>query len=76
MKPNHDITQTLMAVTVNGELLHLPTGATVADAAQARGVQPPFAAAVNMSFVPRPLHGQTPLGEGDVVELISPITGG
>jgi sulfur carrier protein ThiS len=29
-----------------------------------------------MSFVPRPLHGQTPLGEGDVVELISPITGG
>ena len=76
MKPDHDIAHKLMAITVNGEVLRLPAGATVADAAQARGVQPPFAAAVNMSFVPRPLHGQTPLGEGDVVELISPITGG
>jgi len=76
MKPDHNIAHKLMAITVNGEVLRLPAGATVADAAQARGVQPPFAAAVNMSFVPRPLHGQTPLGEGDVVELISPITGG
>ncbi len=76
MKPDHNIAHKLMAITVNGEVLRLPAGATVADAAQARGVQPPFAAAVNTSFVPRPLHGQTPLGEGDVVELISPITGG
>jgi sulfur carrier protein len=76
MKPDHNIAHKLMAITVNGEVLRLPAGATVADAAQARGVQPPFAAAVNMSFVPRPLHGQTLLGEGDVVELISPITGG
>ncbi|MEN9760530.1 MAG: sulfur carrier protein ThiS [Pseudomonadota bacterium] len=76
MKPDHNIAHKLMAITVNGEVLRLPAGATVADAAQARGVQPPFAAAVNMSFVPRPLHGQTLLDEGDVVELISPITGG
>lgn len=76
MNTVHDITQELITVTVNGEALRLPAGATVTDAARARGVQPPFAAAINLSFVPRPLHSQTFLDNGDTVELISPITGG
>jgi sulfur carrier protein len=76
MNSDHDITHTLMTVTVNGDALQLPAGATVMDAARALGVAPPFAAAVNLSFVPRTLHGETRLTDGDTIELISPIAGG
>ena len=52
----------------------VPAG--LADAVAASGVQPPFAAAVNLQFVPRTRYAQTPLQAGDQVELISPVTGG
>ena len=63
-------------ITLNGQTLVLPAGATLADAAQASGVQPPFAAAINLQFVPRAQYPQTLLKTGDQVELISPVTGG
>ena len=63
-------------ITLNGQPLQLPAGATLAVAAQASGVQPPFAAAVNLQFVPRTQYPHTPLQAGDKVELISPVTGG
>lgn len=63
-------------ITLNGQPLALPTGATLADAAQASGVQPPFAAAVNLQFVPRTQYAHTLLKAGDQVELIAPVTGG
>ena len=63
-------------ITLNGNDLRLPQGASLADAATASGVRPPFAAAVNLQFVPRTQYAQTPLRHGDAVELISPITGG
>ena len=44
---------TTLDITLNGQPLQLPAGATLLDAAQASGVQPPFAAAVNLQFVPR-----------------------
>ena len=65
-----------ITITVNGQALALPEGASLADAAAASGVQPPFAAAVNLQFVPRSQYAQTPLQAGDQVELISPVTGG
>lgn len=65
-----------ITLTLNGQPMELPAGATLADAAAASGVQPPFAAAVNLQFVPRNRYGQTPLQSGDQVELISPVTGG
>ena len=65
-----------ITITLNGQRLDLPAGATLADAAQASGVQPPFAAAVNLQFVPRTRYPHTPLQAGDQVELISPVTGG
>lgn len=65
-----------ITITLNGQALALPEGATLADAAQISGVQPPFAAAVNLQFVPRTRYAQTPLQSGDQVELISPVTGG
>jgi sulfur carrier protein len=63
-------------ITLNGQPLQLPAGASLLDAAQASGVQPPFAAAVNLQFVPRSQYPNTPLKSGDQVELISPVTGG
>lgn len=63
-------------ITLNGRPLQLPAGATLLDAAQASGVQPPFAAAINLQFVPRTQYPNTPLKTGDQVELISPVTGG
>ncbi len=63
-------------ITLNGQPLALPAGATLADAAQASGVQPPFAAAVNLQFVPRAQYAHTFLKTGDQVELIAPVTGG
>ncbi len=63
-------------ITLNGQPMQLPAGATLADAARASGLQPPFAAAVNLQFVPRTQYALTPLKTGDQVELISPVTGG
>ena len=40
------------------------------------GAQPPFAVAVNTTFVPRTAYASQPLHEGDAMEVISPVTGG
>ena len=63
-------------VTINEEAYRLRAGTTLADAIECIGIRPPFAAAVNLNFVPRGQHGSHPLKAGDRVELIAPITGG
>ena len=39
-------------------------------------LQAAFACAVNNQFVPRPRWSETPLAEGDRIDIIAPITGG
>ena len=63
-------------VWINHAAHTLPSGATLRDAVQAAQVRPPFAAAVNMQFVPRALYDTHRLQDQDRIELISPITGG
>ncbi len=63
-------------VLINQQSHHLPTGATLADAIALVGIQPPFAAAINLQFVPRGQYGQRSLQANDAIELIAPITGG
>lgn len=65
-----------ITLTLNGQSLALPAGTTLADAVQASGLQPPFAAAVNLRFVPRAQYPHTLLQAGDQIELIAPVTGG
>ena len=65
-----------MQVFINQQTRELPEAATLADAIQALQPQPPFAAAVNLQFVPRGAYGQQPLKEGDRIEIITPVTGG
>ena len=63
-------------VWINQTLHTLPAKATLADAVRVSGVQPPFAAAVNLQFVPRSQYAQQRLQAQDRIELISPVTGG
>ncbi len=65
-----------MKVLINQALVHLNDGATLADAVAAAPVPPPFAAALNRQFVPKISYGQTPLSEGDQIDLIAPVVGG
>ena len=50
--------------------------ATVADAVAAIDARPPFAVAVNTTFVPNTGYAARTLQPGDRVEIISPVTGG
>ena len=68
-------TETL-SVVINGQAHQLPAGATLVHAIDAVGIHPPFAAAVNLQFVPKTQYAQTPLQPNDSIELIAPVTGG
>ena len=63
-------------VLINQQSHLLPPGATLADAIAIVGIQPPFAAAINMEFVPRGQYPERLLQINDAIELIAPITGG
>lgn len=63
-------------VLINQVPHELPAHATLADAVQRVGITPPFAAAVNMQFVPKTLYANYVLQPHDQIELIAPITGG
>ena len=65
-----------MNISINQVPHELPEGATVADAVAAIEARPPFAVAVNTTFVPRTAYASQPLHEGDAMEVISPVTGG
>lgn len=66
----------VIAVRINGQPHQLPQPATLLDAIEQVGIKPPFAAAVNLQFVPKSQYASTPLSPDDQIELIAPITGG
>ena len=57
-------------------MYELPAGASLADAISAFKPALPFAAALNMQFVPKTTYSQTLLKSGDEIEIIRPVTGG
>jgi sulfur carrier protein len=63
-------------VRINLISTELTVPAVLSDAIEAAGVKPPFAAAVNMQFVPKKNYTSHSLQAGDNVELIVPVTGG
>lgn len=65
-----------MNITINQTPHELPDNATVADAVAAVAARPPFAVAVNTTFVPKSSYDTRALQKGDRVEIISPVTGG
>jgi len=63
-------------VLINQAPHDLPANATLADAVQCVDIAPPFAAAVNLQFVPKTQYASHVLQANDQIELIAPITGG
>lgn len=63
-------------VLINQVPYELSGNATLADAVECIGIAPPFAAAVNLQFVPKSQYASHVLRANDHIELISPITGG
>ncbi|MBE0472988.1 sulfur carrier protein ThiS [Rhodoferax sp.] len=65
-----------LTVHINGQAFVLPAPATLADAVAQLGLKPPFAAAVNLQFVPNTQYHHTLLHDTDQIDLIAPVTGG
>jgi sulfur carrier protein len=65
-----------MHVLINQVPHDLAEGATLADVVTLLQSRPPFAAAVNLQFVPNTLYAHTLLHAGDRVDIIAPVTGG
>lgn len=65
-----------MNVFINQLPYDLPVGATLADAISLLQARPPFAAAVNLQFVPNTQYAHQLLQPGDRIDIITPVTGG
>lgn len=65
-----------MQLTINGKKREV-AGRTVAEVARALGYEGEyFAVALNMSCVPRARHAETPVKDGDAIEILTPMQGG
>ena len=65
-----------MEITTNQKPFKLPQGASINEAIEAFGAQPPFAIALNLTFVHRQRYGETFLTQGDALEIVQPVAGG
>lgn len=65
-----------MKVFINQVEHELPLGASLADAIALLQAKPPFAAAVNLEFVPNTQYARKPLQHDDRIDIIAPVTGG
>jgi sulfur carrier protein len=63
-------------VTINKLAYEMAQTATLADAVALLQPRGPFAAAVNMEFVPKNQYPLKQLQAGDRIEIILPVTGG
>lgn len=65
-----------MNIFINQMPHELAPGASLADAVALLQAKPPFAAAVNLQFVPNSQYSQTLLQSDDRIDIIAPVTGG
>lgn len=66
-----------MKVSLNGEIRELAEATTVKDLiAELELEDAPCAVELNRAVVPKAKHGATPLGEGDVLEIVTLVGGG
>ena len=65
-----------MQVLINQQPFELPETAHLAEALAAFGARPPFAVALNLTFVHREDYASTPLTAGDEIEVVQPVAGG
>jgi sulfur carrier protein len=66
-----------MHVTVNGEERDVPNGLSVRGLIETLGLaEGPVAVEKNREIVPRAMHGETPVRENDVIEIVHLVGGG
>jgi thiamine biosynthesis protein ThiS len=66
-----------VAVTVNGQPMRLPAGASVSDLLARLGIATPRVAVErNREILPKPRYGDTALADGDVYEVVELVGGG
>ena len=65
-----------MQVFINKTSHEMAEDATLADAVALVQSRPPFAAAVNLQFVPNTQYAQRLLVAQDRIDIILPVTGG
>ena len=66
-----------LQITVNGEILSVPAGASVADLLERLGVATPRVAVErNRDIVPKADYRMTELADGDVFEVVELVGGG
>ncbi|NBS17441.1 MAG: sulfur carrier protein ThiS [Gammaproteobacteria bacterium] len=65
-----------MEITINQTPFKLPQGASIVEAIEAFGAEPPYAIALNLTFVHRQRYSETILTQGDALEIVQPVAGG
>lgn len=66
-----------VTITINTEKTTIPDGSTIADLLSELGLTgSPCAVEVNRMLVPKRRHEETPLREGDTVEIVTLVGGG
>lgn len=66
-----------MTLTINGESKLVADGLNLAQLVVALGLEKnPIAVELNRSVVPRHRHGDTPLSNGDRIEIVTLVGGG
>ena len=65
-----------MRVIINQVERDVPENSTIDDVLVLIKATPPLAVAINYGVVPKTVHAQEVLREGDEMEVIAPVTGG
>lgn len=73
---NHPDSQTIR-ILINGEWREVPFGMTLADLLkELRLADKPVAVERNLQVVPKARHPETPLADGDRLEIVTLVGGG
>ncbi len=65
-----------MRIILNGEPAEVEAATLAALLAELGYGEGPFATALNRDFVPATERSETPLADGDAIEIIAPMQGG
>lgn len=66
-----------MKLTINGEIQDFADGLTISDLVEVLGLQPKKVAIErNLEVVPKSLHPETVLADGDRIEIVQFVGGG
>ena len=66
-----------MQISINGESRTVAAESTVADLLKELGMQSKYVAVErNLELVPRAMHGDCPLADGDQLEIVTLVGGG